>query len=82
VVDWKTGARPTAAQEKSVFVQLAAYRVAWAELTGVGLGKVRAAFHYVRSNTTLEPANLPDRGELAALIRRDSQNRVDNRDQS
>lgn len=71
VVDWKTGARPTAAQEHSVFVQLAAYRVAWAELTGIDLAKVRAAFHYVRSNTTLEPADLPDRAQLAALIRRE-----------
>ncbi|WP_207839983.1 ATP-dependent helicase [Williamsia soli] len=71
VVDWKTGARPTAAQEHSVFVQLAAYRLAWAELTGTELSKVRAAFHYVRSNTTLEPANLPDRAQLAALIRRE-----------
>jgi DNA helicase-2/ATP-dependent DNA helicase PcrA len=71
VVDWKTGARPTAAQEHSVFVQLAAYRLAWAELTGTELSKVRAAFHYVRSNTTLEPADLPDRAQLAALIRRD-----------
>lgn len=71
VVDWKTGARPTAAQEHSVFVQLAAYRLAWAELTGTDLAKVRAAFHYVRSNTTLEPADLPDRAQLAALIRRE-----------
>lgn len=75
VVDWKTGARPTAGQEKSVFVQLAAYRVAWAELAGVDLGKVRAAFHYVRSNTTLEPADLPDRTGLAALIKREKRER-------
>jgi DNA helicase-2/ATP-dependent DNA helicase PcrA len=58
-----------------VFVQLAAYRVAWAELTGVDLEKVRAAFHYVRSNTTLEPANLPDRTGLADLIRREKRER-------
>lgn len=75
VVDWKTGARPTAAQEHSVFVQLAAYRLAWAELTGTDLDKVRAAFHYVRSDTTLEPADLPDRDQLAALIRREKDHR-------
>ncbi|WP_036520035.1 ATP-dependent DNA helicase [Nocardia sp. 348MFTsu5.1] len=71
VVDWKTGAKPTPAQEHSVFVQLAAYRVAWAELTGTDLDKVRAAFHYVRSNSTLRPRDLPDRARLAALIRRE-----------
>ena len=40
-------------------VQLAAYRLAWARLSGIAddeLHRVRAAFHYVRSNETVEPA--------------------------
>ncbi|MGB7363675.1 MAG: 3'-5' exonuclease, partial [Rhodococcus sp. (in: high G+C Gram-positive bacteria)] len=77
VVDWKTGARPTPAEEKSVAVQLAAYRVAWAELASakdpngpVPLDKVRAAFHYVRSGVTVAPPDLLDAQQLAALISR------------
>ncbi len=34
VVDWKTGALPAAAHRASLQVQLAAYRVAWSELSG------------------------------------------------
>ena len=29
VIDWKTGAEPSAANEDAVVMQLAAYRVAW-----------------------------------------------------
>lgn len=74
VVDWKTGAEPTPKEEKSVVMQLAAYRIAWAELMSavsaepVPLEKVRAAFHYVRSGRTVAPAELPDADALAALI--------------
>lgn len=81
VIDWKTGAEPSAANEKAVVMQLAAYRLAWAELmaarqaqvTGrpadLPLDKVRAAFHYVRTGRTIAPENLPDADELARLIR-------------
>ncbi|MGA9871075.1 MAG: ATP-dependent DNA helicase [Rhodococcus sp. (in: high G+C Gram-positive bacteria)] len=76
VIDWKTGKEPTATEEKSVVMQLAAYRLAWAELMSasqpgaapVSLEKVRAAFHYVRSNRTIAPDDLPDESELEALI--------------
>ncbi|MBJ7291502.1 ATP-dependent helicase [Williamsia sp.] len=68
VVDWKTGAQPDAAQQHSVQIQLAAYRIAWAELTGIPVESVRAAFHYVRSGVTVEPENLPSRQELARLL--------------
>ncbi|MEE4021782.1 UvrD-helicase domain-containing protein [Gordonia sp. PKS22-38] len=68
VVDWKTGSVPEPARRESLFVQLAAYRIAWAQLAGVPLEKVRAAFHYVRSGYTLEPDDLPDRPALAALL--------------
>ncbi len=68
VVDWKTGAIPEPAQRESLYVQLAAYRIAWAQLQGVPLHQVRAAFHYVRHGYTLEPEHLPDQRALAALL--------------
>ncbi len=69
VVDWKTGRQPgSAAERRAVAVQLAAYRLAWAELAGVPVGQVRAAFYYVRDNATVCPADLLDAAGLAALI--------------
>ncbi|MDV7987845.1 ATP-dependent helicase [Rhodococcus sp. IEGM 1374] len=74
VVDWKTGAEPTASEQRAVAMQLAAYRLAWAELMSIGraepvpLDRVRAAFHYVRSGHTISPENLPDATELAQLL--------------
>jgi DNA helicase-2/ATP-dependent DNA helicase PcrA len=69
VVDWKTGQPPRSEPEKhAVAVQLAAYRLAWAALAGVPVDRVRAAFHYVRPNQTVRPADLLDEAGLAALI--------------
>lgn len=69
VVDWKTGRPPgNDAERRAVGVQLAAYRLAWADLAGVPLGEVRAAFHYVRAGETVRPADLLDAEGLAALI--------------
>jgi DNA helicase-2/ATP-dependent DNA helicase PcrA len=65
VIDWKTGSESTADP-----VQLAAYRIAWAELLGVPVERVRAAFHFVRSGRTVEPPGLASREELAAIIGR------------
>jgi DNA helicase-2/ATP-dependent DNA helicase PcrA len=62
VVDWKTNRDQTADP-----LQLAIYRLAWAELAGVPVDQVRAAFHYVRSGETVEPA-LVDRGALDRLL--------------
>jgi DNA helicase II / ATP-dependent DNA helicase PcrA len=69
VVDWKTGRQPgSAAELRAVAVQLATYRLAWAELAGVPLSDVRAAFYYVRDDVTVHPADLLDGPGLAALI--------------
>ncbi|MDL9936796.1 ATP-dependent DNA helicase [Gordonia sp. ABSL1-1] len=70
VVDWKTGAMPEPAQRESLFIQLAAYRIAWAQLAGVPVERVRAAFHYVRVGQTLEADKLPDEATLAAKLAR------------
>jgi DNA helicase-2/ATP-dependent DNA helicase PcrA len=71
VVDWKTGARPGGAAADAAAVQLAAYRLAWARLSGIPddeMHRVRAAFHYVRSGETVEPAALLDAAGLHALV--------------
>ncbi len=71
VVDWKTGRRPVGAAAQAAAVQLAAYRLAWARLCGIddaGLTAVRAAFHYVRSGETIEPAALLDADGLRGLL--------------
>jgi DNA helicase-2/ATP-dependent DNA helicase PcrA len=69
VVDWKTGAVPSEEELPALSVQLAAYRLAWASLSGVPVEKVRAAFHYVRSNHTLRPVDLMDAPTLRTLLR-------------
>ncbi len=69
VVDWKTGRVPDDDHLPALTVQLAAYRLAWAGLSGVPIEQVRAAFHYVRHDTTLRPADLLDADGLRALLR-------------
>ena len=63
VIDWKTGTSGS-----YVALQLAAYRVAWAELVGVPVDKVRAAFFEVATGTLVEPPTLPDRAGLERLM--------------
>ena len=63
VVDWKTNRAATADP-----LQLAIYRLAWAELVGVPLDQVRAAFHYVRTGETVFPDDLPERAGLESLL--------------
>ncbi|QZA06613.1 DEAD/DEAH box helicase [Mycolicibacter heraklionensis] len=69
VVDWKTGAAPDGPEaRRHAAVQLGVYRLAWAALTGCLESQVRAAFHYVRSGTTVVADQLPELAELAALL--------------
>lgn len=74
VVDWKTGRVPGAGEMPSVSLQLAVYRYAWAKVVSarlgqpIELGRVRAAFHYVRDGRTVEPTDLPDADELLRLL--------------
>ncbi|MEB3032158.1 ATP-dependent helicase [[Mycobacterium] nativiensis] len=71
VVDWKTGAAPDGPEaRRHATVQLGVYRLAWSALTGCPPSQVRAAFHYVRSGTTVVPDELPDLTVLAALLSR------------
>ncbi len=64
LVDWKTNRTESADP-----LQLAIYRVAWAELTGVPVERVRAAFYYVRSGRLVEHDALPERADLERLLR-------------
>jgi len=68
VVDWKTGPLPDESRLPALAVQLAAYRLAWADLAGVDPAWVRAAFHFVRADVTLRPADLLDVDGLRALL--------------
>jgi DNA helicase II / ATP-dependent DNA helicase PcrA len=68
VVDWKTGGRPAGLAATAAAVQLAAYRLAWASLTGVPVAKVRAAFYYVAEKVTVRPVDLLDEAGLTELI--------------
>jgi DNA helicase-2/ATP-dependent DNA helicase PcrA len=70
VIDWKTGQRPTGADATAAAIQLAAYRLAWAELAGVPVEAVAAGFHYVRDNATVRPADLLDAAALVQLVTR------------
>lgn len=63
IVDWKTGRRRVADP-----LQLAIYRLAWAERHGLPLSAVRAAFVHIRSGEVVRPATLPDRPALENLL--------------
>ncbi|MEV0275368.1 UvrD-helicase domain-containing protein [Streptomyces sp. NPDC050610] len=63
IVDWKTGHGRDADP-----LQLAIYRLAWAERHGLPLSSVSAAFLYVRSGEVVRPAGLPDRAALEQLL--------------
>jgi DNA helicase-2/ATP-dependent DNA helicase PcrA len=65
VVDWKTGSKQLG---KSAQVQLAMYRLAWAKLSGCEISKISAAFHYVPTGVTDQPADLLDEAALIKLI--------------
>lgn len=63
IIDWKTHHAQTADP-----LQLALYRVAWAEQHGLPLSAVDAAFLYVRSGETVRPPRLPDRAGLERIL--------------
>lgn len=63
IVDWKTSRTNTADP-----LQLAVYRLAWAELHGLALTDVTATFLFVRSGESVRPARLPGRPELERIL--------------
>ncbi len=63
IVDWKTNRAATADP-----LQLALYRIAWAEQQHVPPVSVTAAFLYVRTGEVVRPQGLPDRAALEKLL--------------
>ena len=63
LVDWKTNR----AHDADV-LQLAIYRLAWAELHDVPLERVSAGFYYVRNDELVLPPDLPGREGLEAIL--------------
>ncbi|GHG96340.1 ATP-dependent DNA helicase [Streptomyces lanatus] len=72
IVDWKTNRTRTADP-----LQLALYRLAWAEQQGVPLESVDAAFLYVRSGEVVRPDRLPGRAALERLLTEGSYSEAD-----
>ncbi|WP_432133971.1 UvrD-helicase domain-containing protein [Streptomyces sp. bgisy154] len=66
IVDWKTG-RGRGGDP----LQLALYRLAWAEQQGVPVESVTATFLHVRTGEAVRPADLPDRAALERLLTHD-----------
>ena len=64
----KTGSAKSGEELVNAAIQLAVYRLAWAEIAGVSLDRVRAAFHYVGSEETVRPSDLLDHDGLLKLI--------------
>ncbi|HEX8487369.1 MAG TPA: ATP-dependent DNA helicase [Propionibacteriaceae bacterium] len=64
VVDWKTSRADVADP-----LQLAIYRLAWAEVCGLAVDEVDAVFYFVRSDRLVRPASLPDRAAVEQLLR-------------
>lgn len=65
LVDWKTGGGRRADP-----LQLAVYRLAWAEVQGVDPEAVDAVFYDVAADEVIRPEPLPGRAELTALVSR------------
>lgn len=63
VVDWKTNKNVNADG-----LQLAVYRLAWAQLQGVDPADVCASFYYVRLNKSVRYDDLPGHEQLAQMI--------------
>jgi DNA helicase II / ATP-dependent DNA helicase PcrA len=63
VVDWKTGRAETADP-----LQLAIYRLAWAEAHGLPLEEIDATFYHVRTDDIVRPDVLPDRHDIEATL--------------
>ncbi|WP_189892931.1 ATP-dependent helicase [Streptomyces xantholiticus] len=63
IVDWKTARGGTADP-----LQLAVYRLAWAEQHGIPLDAVTATFVFVRTGEVVHPSGLPDRAGLERIL--------------
>jgi DNA helicase-2/ATP-dependent DNA helicase PcrA len=63
VVDWKTGPADSADP-----LQLAIYRLAWAESYQLPISEIDAIFYHVRTDEIVRPSELPDRQAIEAIL--------------
>ena len=69
IVDWKTGQLPSRADMRYLTMQLAVYRIAWAQLQGIDPDEIHASFYYVRYDKLSSADNLPSEREIAETLR-------------
>ena len=68
IVDWKTGKAPkNKADEKLRSLQLALYRLAYSQFTGVPIEKIEVCFYFVAEDLELVPEAIADESELMQL---------------
>ena len=63
VVDWKSGGRGSLSD-----LQLAIYRLAWAQIAGIPLERIDAAFVLVRTGEVIRPERLLEREDIERLL--------------
>jgi DNA helicase II / ATP-dependent DNA helicase PcrA len=63
VVDWKTGRAELADP-----LQLAIYRLAWAEAHGLAVREIDAIFYHVRTDEIVRPTALPERQAIESIL--------------
>lgn len=69
IIDWKTGAPPATAEALAAkSVQLAAYRLAWSQWSGLDAKDIETAFWFVETESLVVPESVPGATELDALI--------------
>jgi len=65
IVDWKTGRAPRdAADLEAKQLQLALYRLAYAQWKGIAPDKIDAAFYFVADDTVIRPEHISSESEL------------------
>jgi DNA helicase-2/ATP-dependent DNA helicase PcrA len=69
IIDWKTGAAPTTPEALAAkSIQLAAYRLAWSQWSGLDVSQIDTAFWFVETESLVVPHSLPDAAELESLV--------------
>ena len=69
IIDWKTGAAPPTSEALiAKSIQLAAYRLAWSQWSGLDASQIDAAFWFVQTETLVTPDYLASAAELDSLI--------------
>ena len=63
VVDWKSGGRGSLSD-----IQLAIYRLAWAQISGMPLDRIGAAFVLVRTGEVVRPEHLHTADEIERIL--------------